>query len=139
MKTAFKAIAFLILTFCVTASAALAGDTDPLFINLTSDDPHRAEMAITFGKAQMGLGHPLTIFLNDKGVFVASVTQAPRFAKHQEMLAELAAKGATILVCPMCTKQYGMKEADFVKGLQLGRPDLTGPALFKDNTKTLSW
>jgi sulfur relay (sulfurtransferase) complex TusBCD TusD component (DsrE family) len=138
MNTLKHALALLLLLFC-TAASALAGDKDPLFINLTSDDPHRAEMAINFGKAQMGLGHPLTIFLNDKGVFVASVTQAPRFAKHQETLAELAAKGATIIVCPTCTPYFGLKQEDFVKGLQMGRPDLTGPALFKDNTKTLSW
>ena len=95
-------------------------------------------MAISFGKAQMELGHPLTIFLNDKGVFVASTTQASKFAQHQQTLAELATKGATILVCPMCTKHYGMLEANFVKGLKMGRPDITGPALYKDNTKTLS-
>jgi len=29
---------------------ALAGDTDPLFVNMTTDDAHRANMAITFGK-----------------------------------------------------------------------------------------
>lgn len=128
-----------IIVSCCLISAVNAGDTDPLFINLTTDDSHRAEMAITFGKAQHALGHPLTIFLNDRAVFVASTTQAPRFAKHQEMLAELAAKGAVLLVCPMCTKHYGMQEADFVKGLKMGRPDLTGSALFKDNTKTLTW
>lgn len=139
MKPVLHLLVAAILVLGAMTSVALAGETDPLFINVTTDDPHRAEMAITFGKAQMGLGHPLTLFLNDKAVFVASTTQAPRFAKHQEMLAELAAKGATILVCPMCTKHYGMQEADFVKGLQMGRPDLTGPALFKDNTKTLSW
>ncbi len=42
---------------------ALAGDADPLFVNMTTDDAHRANMAITFGKAQMERGHPLTIFL----------------------------------------------------------------------------
>ena len=35
---------------------AFAGDTDPLFVNMTTDDAHRANMAITFGKAQMERG-----------------------------------------------------------------------------------
>ncbi len=54
---------------------ALAGDADPLFINLISDDPHRADMAISFGKNQLERSHPLTIFLNDKGVFNGSQTE----------------------------------------------------------------
>lgn len=32
-----------------------------------------------------------------------------------------------------------MAEADFIGGAKLTNPDITGPALFKDNTKTLSW
>lgn len=120
-------------------STGVAGDKDPLFINLTTDDPHRANMGITFGKSQFGLGHPLTIFLNDKGVFVASKVNAPRFSDHQKELAELANKGATIIVCPMCMKHYGFQQADLVEGLQVGKPEVTGPALFKDNTIALSW
>ncbi len=139
MRSVFVLIIAVSLVVGVLTSPVFAGETDPLFINLTSDDSHRASMAITFGKAQMGLGHPLTIFLNDRAVFIASTAQSARFAEHQKVLEELAAKGAAILVCPMCTRHFGMQESDFVKGLQLGKPDLTGPALFKDNTKTLSW
>lgn len=120
-------------------STAVAGDKDPLFINLTTDDPHRANMGITFGKSQFGLGHPLTIFLNDKGVFVASKVNAPRFGDHQKELAELVNKGATILVCAMCMNHYGIQQADLVEGLQIGKPEVTGPALFKDNSTALSW
>lgn len=31
------------------ATPAFAGGTDPLFVNLTTDDAHRANMGITFG------------------------------------------------------------------------------------------
>lgn len=137
-----KIVHLLVALLMVTGtfiSTAVAGDKDPLFINLTTDDPHRANMGITFGKSQFGLGHPLTIFLNDKGVFVASKVNAPRFGDHQKELAELANKGATIIVCPMCIKHYGIQQADLVKGLQIGKPEVTGPALFKDNTIALSW
>lgn len=48
-------------------------------------------------------------------------------------------KGATVLICPMCMKHYGVKEADLLSGLKVGKPELTGGALFKDNTKTLTW
>lgn len=138
-----RMIAHLLVALLMVAgaliSSAIAGDKDPLFINLTTDDPHRANMGITFGKSQFGLGHPLTIFLNDKGVFVASKVNAPRFGDHQKELAELVNKGATIIVCPMCMKHYGIQQADLVEGLQIGKPEVTGPALFKDNSTALSW
>ena len=128
-----------LLALLLLASTALAGAKDPLFINLTSDDPHRALMAIGFGQAQMERGHPLTVYLNDKAVFVASKKNAAAFAEQQKMLSGIAAKGGTVLVCPMCSKKFGVAEADFVPGAKLTSPDITGPALFKDNTKTLSW
>ena len=118
---------------------AFAGGSDPLFVNLISDDAHRADMAISFGKNQLDRGHPLTIFLNDKGVFIGSKENAEKFAHHQKMLGELMSKGATVLICPMCMKHYGIKESDLLPGVKVGNPDLTGSFLFKDNTKTLSW
>ncbi len=129
------------LALCIGAvtTPALAGDTDPLFVNLTSDDSHRANMAITFGAKQNERGHPLTVFLNDKAVLIGSKANADKFADHQKALTALMSKGATILICPMCMKHYGVKEADLLPGLKVGSPELTGGALFKDNTKTLTW
>lgn len=131
----------LALTLCISAIAtpAFAGDTDPLFVNLTSDDPHRANMAITFGGNQHERGHPLTIFLNDKGVLIGSKASSAKFADHQKALAELMDKGAAVIICPMCMKHYGVKESDLLPGLKVGKPEITGAALFKDNTKTLTW
>ncbi len=128
-----------LLSLLLVASTALAGAKDPLFINLTSDDPHRALMAISFGQAQMERGHPLTVYLNDHAVLVASKKNGAQFAEQQKLLSGIAAKGGTVLVCPMCSKKFGVAEADFISGAKLTNPDITGPALFKDNTKTLSW
>jgi sulfur relay (sulfurtransferase) complex TusBCD TusD component (DsrE family) len=138
-----KFISQLLIVFALCigtlAAPALAGDTDPLFVNLTSDDSHRANMAITFGGNQQELGHPLTVFLNDKGVLIGSKANADKFYEHQKKLSELMSKGATVVICPMCMKHYGVKEADLLPGLKVGKPELTGGALFKDNTKTLTW
>jgi sulfur relay (sulfurtransferase) complex TusBCD TusD component (DsrE family) len=135
-----KTIQFLtLLALLLLSSTAFAGAKDPLFINLTSDDSHRALMATSFGQAQMERGHPLTVYLNDKAVLVASKKNAAQFAEQQKMLSGIAAKGGTVLVCPMCSKKFGVAEADFITGAKLTSPDITGPALFKDNTKTLSW
>lgn len=139
MKFMYQLLLTLALCVWTIASPVFAGDTDPLFVNLTSDDSHRANMAITFGGNQHERGHPLTIFLNDKGVLIGSKANSTKFADHQKALSDLMSKGATVLVCPMCMKQYGVKESDLLPGLKVGKPELTGGALFKDNTKTLTW
>lgn len=139
MKFFLQAMLTLALIVGGVVNPTFAGNGDPLFVNLTTDDAHRADMGISFGKNQLERGHPLTIFLNDKGVLIGSKENATKFANHQKMLGELVSKGAVVLVCPMCMKHYGVKEADLLPGLKIGSPELTGGALFKDNTKTLTW
>jgi sulfur relay (sulfurtransferase) complex TusBCD TusD component (DsrE family) len=138
-----RLIARLLIAFAMfaglAAGPASAGATDPLFVNLTTDDSHRANMAIAFGKNQLERGHPLTVFLNDKGVFLGSKAKAGNFGDKQKALDGLMAKGATVIVCPMCMKHYGVTEADLIPGLKVGNPDLTGGALFQDNTKSMTW
>ncbi len=126
------------------ATSSMAADEPtaegaPLFINLVTDDPHRANMALSFGKNQLELGHPLTVFLNDRGVFIAAKQGAERFGLHQEKLAGLVAAGAEVIVCPMCMKHYGVAKSDLVEGLEVGNPELTGRALFAPDTRTLTW
>jgi len=131
----------LALTFIAggVASSAFAGDADPLFINLITDNPHRATMGVYFGKEQFDRGHPLTIFLNDKGVLVGSKAKSAKFSDHQKVLAELINKGAAVHICSMCMSAYGVKEKDILPGIKISSPELTGAALFKDNTKSLTW
>ena len=129
------------LLFCLLALATVcqAGASDPLFINLTSDDGHRSLMAISFGQNQLQRGHPLTVYLNDKAVRIASKKEGGAFAEQQALLQQIVAKGGTVLVCPMCSQKYGVSASDFLDGLKLTNPDTTGAALFADNTRTLSW
>ncbi|MCC8998723.1 MAG: DsrE family protein, partial [Candidatus Contendobacter sp.] len=108
-----KFFSHLVLALALMVSSVatvFAGDSDPLFVNLTTDEAHRADMGISFGKNQLDRGHPLTIFLNDKGVFIGSKENSEKFAHHQKMLGELMSKGATVLICPMCMKHYGVRE-----------------------------
>ncbi len=130
---------FLAFLLAMVGSNVLAGANDPLFINMTTDDGHRAAMALTFGRNQLERGHPLTVFLNDKGVYVGSRLQTHRFPEQQNLLTELMAKGASVIACPMCMKHYGVQPADLLPGIQVGKPELTGAALFRDNSRTLTW
>lgn len=126
----------------VLASLSLstfAGTNDPLFINLTTDEMHRSGMAINFGKHHSANGHPLTIFLNDKGVILGVKAGSEKYAAQQKELSEIISKGGLVIICPMCLKQAGYTEADLLPGVKIGSPQLTGDALFKDGTKTMSW
>jgi hypothetical protein len=91
-------------------------------------------MAIGFGQAQMERGHPLTGYLNDRAVLVASRKNSAKFVGPQKLLSALAAGGGTVLVCPMCSKKFGVSAADLVPGARITIPDITGPALFTRTT-----
>ncbi len=141
MNKAARLLAAVVLLAGVWAhgTSALAGPNDPLFINMTTDDSHRAKMALVFGSRQMERGHPLTLFLNDKGVRVGSKAHAAQYAEHQKLMRELMGKWAVVLACPMCMEHYQVKAEDLLEGVRQGNPDLTGGQLFQDNTKTLTW
>ena len=132
-------VAALILASATVTAADETADGAPLFINLVTDDPHRAHMALHFGQKQLELGHPLTVFLNDRGVFIAAKQGGERFGLHQEIIGELVTAGAKVIVCPMCMQHYGVTEADLLEGLNVGNPTLTGGALFAPDTRTLTW
>lgn len=137
MRRLLLAVALLAPLGC--AMPARAGDSDPLFVNATTDQVHRARMAIVFSKNQLDRKHPVTIFLNDRAVLIGSKKNARRYKEHQDLLAAMIKAGANVLICPMCMQHYGVKPADVMDGIKVGNPELTGAALFKDNTKTLTW
>lgn len=129
---------FAVLTLLATAPVS-ADPGGSLFVNLTTDEAHRADMAMAFSKAMMERHHPLVVWLNDKGVLLASKEHAGKFAEQQKMLSALMSKGAIVIACPMCMKHHGVKEAELIEGVKVGNPDLTGDLLFKEDTKTLTW
>lgn len=129
----------VIATLAALSLSAFAGENDPLFINLSTDELHRSSMAINFGKHHSANGHPLTIFLNDKAVMLGVKAGSAKFADQQQALSEVISRGALVIMCPMCLKQAGFTEADLISGVKLGGPKITGEALFKDGTKTMSW
>jgi sulfur relay (sulfurtransferase) complex TusBCD TusD component (DsrE family) len=129
-----------VMTLLTSLSLSVfAGANDPLFINLSTDELHRSTMAINFGKHHSANGHPLTIFLNDKAVMMGVKAGATKFTDQQQALSEVISSGALVIMCPMCLKQAGFTEADLIAGVRIGSPKVTGDALFKDGTKTMSW
>ena len=137
LKKLFKVLVFA-LTYSVSL-AAFSAANDPLFINLSTDETSRASMAINFGKHHSANGHPLTIFLNDKATILGVKAGSAKFSDQQQALSEVISSGALVIMCPMCLKQAGFTETDLIAGIKLGGPKITGDALFKDGTKTMSW
>ena len=137
LKKLFKVF---VLTFAfTTAPLVFSATNDPLFINLSTDEVGRASMAINFGRHHFSTGHPLTIFLNDKAVMLGVKAGSSKYAEQQQALSEAITAGALVIMCPICLKQAGYSEADLLVGVKLGGPKVTGDALFKDGTKTMSW
>jgi sulfur relay (sulfurtransferase) complex TusBCD TusD component (DsrE family) len=139
LPTLTTALLALALAMPLSSPPARASDPDPLFVNLTTDDAHRARMAFAFSQNQAQRKHPVAIFLNDRGVRVGSKAHSRKYKAQQAQLMALIKDGATVLVCPMCMQHYGVKEKDLLEGLKVGNPDLVGGALFRDRTKTLTW
>ena len=127
------------LLFSLCANSAVELNKDPLFINLTSNESHRATMAIGFGKNQLLKGHPLVVFLNDQGVLLASAKNTSKFTTQQQIIQDIIKSDGTVYACPSCMKHYGVNEADLIPGVKISNPDLTEAALFTGNVRTLSW
>jgi len=96
-------------------------------------------MTLTFSQRQLERKHPVTIFLSDRGVLIASKANAKKFKDQQTLLVALMNAGASVIACPTCMKHFGVEETDILPGIKVGTPESIDAALFQDNTKTLSW
>jgi intracellular sulfur oxidation DsrE/DsrF family protein len=141
MKRIKQILTFLLLPLAMgsTVLPAVAGDKDPLFINLSTDVAERVDHALHFGGVHFSKGHPLTVFLNGRGVLIPTKMHAEKYAAQQKSLTDMMGKGVVVIVCQYCLKQFDIKESDLLPGYKVGNPELTGEALFKGDTKTLSW
>jgi sulfur relay (sulfurtransferase) complex TusBCD TusD component (DsrE family) len=140
-KIMLKYLKQILLLTCLSlfAMTGYASHKDPLFVSLTSDEPHRASMALNFSKHHAANGHPLSVFLSDKGIYLGVKAGASSHPEQQKLLLEMIAGGSTVIMCPPCLRHYGFTEADVLSGIKMGGAKVTGEALFKPNTKTLSW
>jgi len=133
----------LLLPIALIVAAAgmpvFAAEPPSLFLNLTTDNSQRSETGLIFARDQMARGHALTVLLNDQAVRMGSSTNLRNFVNQQKLLRELMGKGAVVLVCRVCMRHYGVTEASLMQGMQLDDPERVGEALFRDNTRTLTW
>lgn len=115
-----------------------------LFVNLTTDDPFRAWMALHFALSTQQLGHPVTVFLNVTAVRLASTkTPAPKFETAREAPADyiraITKAGGVVLICMPCLGVVGMTAGELVDGVLPGAPGLTQSAIFAEGARVISW
>ncbi len=70
---------------------------------------------------QSGEALPQIVFLNQSAVLIASKKNKIKYKEHQARLIDMMNKGVTVLICPDCMKQYGIKESDLIDGVQIGK------------------
>lgn len=118
------------------SGAAFAAD--PLFVNLTSDDGHRAHMAIAFAQNALDAGHPATIFLNVDAVKIAAKANSEQ-RDNRALLEAFVKRGGKVLVCPHCAEKAKLTAADLIEGAQISESQITQQALFAPGARALSW
>jgi predicted peroxiredoxin len=136
MKNLIK-ICFVVAALSVASYAAAVKDA--LFANVTTNEAHRANMAIKMPLMMKKMGHPVTIYLNDKGVYLASKDANQELPEAQKHLSELIKLGGKVLVCPFCLKHYNIDPKNLIDGVEISDPKKVEAALFGKNVQTISW
>lgn len=126
-----RLLPLLLIALSLTAPITRAADSKSLFINLTSDEPWRAGMALKFALVNLKAGHPVTVFLNVEGSRLA-VSDIPDSANKSaaELVADVIAAGGKVIVCPMCLKKAGLDADKLMKGVTLGGYKVTLPVMY---------
>ncbi len=134
----------VVLTLLIFSATAPAGTQKTIFYNLTTEETWRAGMALGQANHALKNGYKVVIFLNVRGVFIASKRfNTDSFADSgkslQGLLKSAMDKGAQVIICPMCMKKAGMTMDDVIKGVVKGGPDVTMKAMTADNTAVISF
>ncbi len=134
----------LALSLTFVLGTVSADEKKTIFYNLTTDEAWAAGMAIGQATKALENGYNVAIFLNVRGVFLASKKfQSDSWAASgkslQDMLKTAQDKGAKVIICPMCMKKAGLTMDDIIKGVVKGGPDVTMKAMTADNTAVISF
>jgi predicted peroxiredoxin len=133
------------LTLMLTLSTAvIADERKTIFYNLTTEEAWSAGMALGQANKALDNGYGVVIFLNVRGVFIASKrfntdTNAAAGTSLQTQLKAAMEKGAEVIICPMCLSKAGMTMDDVIDGVVEGGPDTTMKLMTSDDTVVISY
>lgn len=137
----------LVVVFLLTITVAAplsASDERTIFYNVTTDEAWAAGMALGQANKALEAGYKVVVFLNVRGVFIASRsfvtdTNGASGKSLQDMLKAAMDKGAQAIICPMCMGKAGMTMDDVIEGVVKGGPDVTMKAMTADDTAIISF
>ncbi|MFQ3587973.1 MAG: DsrE family protein [Fimbriimonadaceae bacterium] len=110
-----------LLTIVFTATGLQSAPKRTLFLNLTTSDAWTNEMALSYGKKVLELGHDVVVFLNVRAVEVARKEPPADLQQANKDLAALQAMGARVFVCGACSRRAGLKVPDdWMDGVRAG-------------------
>lgn len=128
-----RALLFLLVVCCLGLLAAGVMARGPqvrdgVFIHLSNgpDEPHRVLMALNMA-AMMAQKRDVLVYCDIKGIEVVlkdaeDITFA-HFPSSKKQLANLRAKGITVMACPGCLKAAGRTAADLMPGVRVADGD----------------
>lgn len=124
-------------------SAASETDKATLFVNLTTDDSWSAHMAFSYAEKVLSAGYPVVLFLNVRAVRLADKKMPQEKDPSSgntaaESLKALMKAGATVYVCPSCTKRAGMTKERWLAGVKPASME-TISVHMAENTKVMSY
>jgi predicted peroxiredoxin len=144
MRSMKAFMVILVLLFAAGVGAASADQQKTIFYNLTTDEAWAAGMALGQANKALESGYRVTIFLNVRGVLIASKSfSTDSFGGSgmslQDMLKGAMSKGAQAIICPMCMKKAGLTMDDVIDGVVEGGPDVTMKSMTADDTVVISY
>jgi predicted peroxiredoxin len=144
VETLKHSVIVLILSLVTVAAPASADEQKTIFYNVTTDEAWAAGMALGQANKALDVGYKVVIFLNVRGVLIASKSfSSDSFGGSgkslQEMLKAAIGKGAQAIICPMCMKKAGITMDDVIDGVVEGGPDVTMKAMTADDTVVISY
>ncbi len=144
MRALRHSLVVLLLLSFVAAAPVSADEQKTIFYNVTTDEAWAAGMALGQASKALESGYKVVIFLNVRGVFIASKSFATDTnglvgMSLQDMLKAAMDKGAQAIICPMCMGKAGMTMDDVVDGVVKGGPDVTMKAMTADDTVVISY
>ena len=134
----------LIFSLALVSVTVSADDKKTIFYNLTTEEAWAAGMALGQATKALENDYDVVIFLNVRGVFLASKnfktdSWSGSGKSLQDMLKTAMDKGAKVVICPMCMNKAGMTMDDVIKGVVKGGPDVTMKAMTADDTAVISF
>ncbi|HOW53212.1 MAG TPA: hypothetical protein PLR60_01055 [Syntrophorhabdaceae bacterium] len=135
----------LLLTTCLVLQASAADHPkepmDSLVITMSTDNVATFNAAIRIGTVAVKRGHAVTMLLRVDSIKAAverNEYPVNGTTLKKELLLFMKA-GATVIAGGSCMKDMGLNKSDLIEGVMVGTPDIVMGALFKKDTKIISY